>query len=62
MSIEALDLLVLIWGATRSQIVRSLIVGATLGELDRLDAIDAAELSFEALVDVPSLVGVLADP
>jgi len=40
--------------------VRSLIVGATLGELDRLDAIDAPEASFEALVDVPSIDDVLA--
>jgi len=60
--IEALDLLVLRWDATRSQIVRSLIVGATLGELDRLDAIDAAEPSFDALVDVPSIDDVLAAP
>jgi hypothetical protein len=58
--IEALDLLVLRWGATRSQIVRSLIVGATLGELDRLDALDAIEPSFDALVDVPSIDDVLA--
>jgi hypothetical protein len=50
--IEALDLLVLRWGATRSQIVRSLIVGATLGELDRLDALDAAEAGFD-LIDAP---------
>jgi hypothetical protein len=57
---DALDLLVLRWGATRSQIVRSLIVGATLGELDRLDALDAAEPSFDALVDVPSIDDVLA--
>jgi hypothetical protein len=59
---EALDLLVLRWEATRSQIVRSLIVGATLGELDRLDALDAIEPSFDALVDVPSIDDVLADP
>ena len=58
---ESLDLLVHRWGATRSQIVRSLIVGATLGELDRLDALDA-EPSFDALVDVPSIDDVLADP
>ena len=58
--IEALDLLVLRWGATRSQILRSLIVGATLGELDRLDALDAIEPSFDALVDVPSIDDVLA--
>jgi hypothetical protein len=60
---ESLDLLVLRWGATRSQIVRSLIVAATLGELDRLDAIDAIdtiEPSFDALVDVPSIENVLA--
>jgi len=50
---DALDLLVLRWGATRSQIVRSLIVGATLGELDKLDALDAIEPSFDALVDAP---------
>jgi hypothetical protein len=56
--IEALELLVLRWSATRSQIVRSLIVGATLSELDRLD--EAIEPSFEALVDVPSIDDVLA--
>ena len=50
---ESLDLLVLRWGATRSQIVRSLIVGATLGELDRLDALDAVDVGFD-LIDAPS--------
>jgi hypothetical protein len=48
-------------GRDRSQIVRSLIVGATLGELERLDALDAAP-SFDALVDVPSIDDVLAGP
>jgi hypothetical protein len=53
--LDALDLLVQRWGATRSQIVRSLIVGATLSELDQLEALDAIEPSFDALVDVPSI-------
>jgi hypothetical protein len=57
---ESLDLLVQRWDATSSQIVRSLIIGATLGELDRLDAIEAAEPSFDALVEVPSIDDVLA--
>jgi hypothetical protein len=35
--------------------MRSLIVGAALGELDRLDAIDAIEPSFDALVEVPNV-------
>ena len=59
---ESLDLLVLRWGATRLQIVRSLIVGATLGELDRFDALDAIEPSFDRLVDVPSIDDLLAVP
>jgi hypothetical protein len=57
---NALDLLVQRWGGTRSQIVRSLIIGVTLSELDRLDALDAAEPSFDALVDLPSIDDVLA--
>lgn len=50
---ESLDLLVLRWDATRSQIIRSLIVGATLGELDRLDALDAIEPSIDDVLAVP---------
>jgi hypothetical protein len=51
---DALDLLVLRWGGNRSQVVRSLIVGATLGELDRLDALDAAEPNVDR-IDIPSI-------
>lgn len=58
--IAALDLLVQRWGSTRSEVVRSLIVGATLSELDQLDVIDAAEPSFDTFVDVPSLDDALA--
>jgi hypothetical protein len=57
---DSLGLLVLRWGATRSQIIRSLVIGAALAECDRLDALDAAEPSFDALVDVPSIDDVLA--
>jgi hypothetical protein len=53
--IEALDLLVLKWGATRSQIVRGMIVGAAMAQLDRLDEALDAEPSVDALVDVPSV-------
>ena len=61
--IEALDFLALKWGATRSDVVRSMIVGAALAQLDRLDdALDASEPSFDALVDVPSIDDVLAAP
>jgi hypothetical protein len=41
-------------------IVRSLVIGAALAECDRLDALDAAEPSFDALVEVPSIDNVLA--
>jgi hypothetical protein len=59
--IAALDFLVLKWGATRSEIIRSMIVGAAMAQLDRLDdAID--EPTFDALVDVPSIDDVLAAP
>jgi len=46
---ESLDLLVSRWDASKSQIVRSLIVGATLSELDGLDALDAAEAGFDLI-------------
>jgi hypothetical protein len=60
---DALDLLVQRWGATRSQIVRSMIIGATLSELDQLEALDAIEPSFDdVLADVPSIDDVLAAP
>jgi hypothetical protein len=59
--VEALDYLALRWDSNRSTVVRSLIVGATLSELDQLDAIDAAEPSFDAtLVDLPSIDDALA--
>ena len=55
--------LALKWGATRSDVVRSMIVGRALAQLDRLeDALDASEPSFDALVDVPSIDDVLAAP
>jgi hypothetical protein len=58
---DALDLLVQRFDATRSQIVRSMIIGATLCELDQLDALDAAEPSFDdMLFDLPMIDDVLA--
>jgi hypothetical protein len=40
-----------------------MIVGAALSQLDGLDeALDAAEPSFDALVDLPSIDDVLAAP
>ena len=57
--IAALDYLAFKWGATRSAVIRSMIVGAALAQLDRLDAL-AREPSFDALVDVPSIDDVLA--
>jgi hypothetical protein len=60
--VAALDYLALKWSSNRSTVVRSLIVGATLSELDQLDALEAAEPSFDALVDVPSIDDVLAAP
>jgi hypothetical protein len=59
--VVALDFLADKWDASRSQIVRSMIVGAALSHLDRLDeALDAADLSFDALVDVPTIDDALA--
>jgi hypothetical protein len=58
--IAALDYLAFKWGATRSAVIRSMIVGAAMAQLDRLD--DAIEPSFDALVDVPSINDVLAGP
>ena len=52
---DALDFLALKWDATRSDVVRGMIAGAALAECDRLDVLDAAEPSFDALVDVPSI-------
>jgi hypothetical protein len=49
---DALAFLADRWGGTRSEIVRSLIVGATLAECDRLDALDAADAGFD-LIDAP---------
>jgi hypothetical protein len=57
---DALDLLVQRFDATRSQIVRSMIIGATLSELDQLDALDDVEPSFnDVLVDLPTIDDVL---
>jgi hypothetical protein len=74
---DALDFLALKWDATRSDVVRSMVIGAALAECDRLDALDAiglrtdfipaaeinpSESSVDALVDVPSIDDVLAGP
>jgi hypothetical protein len=56
--VAALDFLALKWDTSSSAVVRSMIVGAALAQLDRLD--DAIEPSFDALVDVPSIDDVLA--
>ena len=56
--IAALNYLAIEWDATRSAVSRSMIVGAAMAQLDRLD--DAIEPSFDALVDVPSIDDVLA--
>jgi hypothetical protein len=58
---SALDLLVLKWDSNRSQIIRSLIIGAALTELGRADALDSIEPSFDdVLADVPTLDDALA--
>ena len=44
---DALDYLASEWNATRSRIIRSMIVGAALTQLDCLDALDAVEPSFD---------------
>lgn len=44
---DALDFLASRWASNRSEIVRSMIVGAALAECDRLDALDAVEPSFD---------------
>ena len=58
--IAALDYLAFKWSTSHCDVIRSLVVGAALSELDRLDALDAIEPSFDALVDVPSIDDVLA--
>ena len=50
--IAALDYLAIEWDATRSAVIRSMIVGAALAQLDRTDALDAAETGFD-LIDAP---------
>ena len=59
---DALDSLAAEWNVARSDLVRSMIVDATMAQLDRLDeAIDAIEPSFDALLaDVPSIDNALA--
>ena len=47
---DALDFLALKWNATRSDVVRSMIVGAA-GQLDRLDAVDAGFDLIDAPID-----------
>jgi len=59
-ALPALDFLALKWHATRSELVRSMIVGAALAQLDRLD--DAIDPNFDALVDVPRIDDVHAAP
>ena len=48
------------WDATRSAVIRSMIVGAAIAQLDGTDALDSIEPSFDALIDVPSDVDVVA--
>jgi hypothetical protein len=53
---DALDFLALKWDATRSDVVRSMIVGAALAQVDRLDeALEAAEPSFDDVLPFPGL-------
>jgi hypothetical protein len=61
---EALDFLASNWNATRSDVVRSMIVGAALAQLDRLDeALDAAQPSFDdVLPELPSFDDVFVAP
>lgn len=54
--IAALDYLASEWDTTRSDVIRSMIVGAALAQLDRLDeAIDAIEPSFDDVLPFPGL-------
>lgn len=52
---DALDFLASRWASNRSEIVRSMIVGAALAECDRLDALDAVEPSFDDVLPFPGL-------
>ena len=52
---DALDFLASRWASNRSEIVRSMIVGAALAECDRLDALDAVEPSFDDVLAFPGL-------
>jgi len=54
------DYLAIEWDATRSAVIRSMIVGAAIAQLDGTDALDSIEPSFDALIDVPSDVDVVA--
>jgi hypothetical protein len=54
---DSLDLLVQRFGGTRSQIIRSVVIGATLSELDQLEALDALEPSFDPLADLDDAFG-----
>jgi hypothetical protein len=58
--IAALDYLAVKWSTSHSDVIRSLVVGAALGELDRLDALDTADEGFD-LIDAP-VDDVLAAP
>lgn len=61
--IAALDYLAAECDTTRSGVVRGMIVGAALAQLDRLDeALDASEPNFDALIDVPSIEDVFTVP
>ena len=52
---DALDLLASRLASNRSEIVRPMIGGAALAECDRLDALDAAEPSFDDVLPFPGL-------
>jgi hypothetical protein len=41
--------------ATRSDVVRSMVVGAALADCDRLDALDAVEPTFDDVLPLPGL-------
>ena len=52
---DALDFLASRWASNRSEIVRSMIVGAALAECDRLDALDAVDPGFDDALACPGL-------
>lgn len=52
---DALDFLASRWASNRSEIARSMTVGAALAECDRLDALDAVEPSIDDVLPFPGL-------